>query len=75
MGNLGNADMIRPELGEYLQWVEYGSTSFKVVSPDPLLKQCANEKHVQIIRGPEGKVTESVDLSCAPSPITSTLGR
>ncbi|MCJ1457254.1 hypothetical protein MMC28_007621 [Mycoblastus sanguinarius] len=44
--------------GGHLQWVEYDPVSFKVVSPDPLLKQSANEKHVEIIRGPEGKVTE-----------------
>lgn len=47
--------MLKP--GGFLQWVEYDPASFKVVSPDPSLKQSANEKHVEIIRGPEGVVT------------------
>ena len=56
----GGSDLVRTEPGGYLQWVEYDPVSFKVVSPDPSLKQSANEKHVQIIRGPEGKATELV---------------
>ncbi|MCJ1366387.1 hypothetical protein MMC16_005515 [Acarospora aff. strigata] len=44
--------------GGYLQWVEYDPISFTVVSPDPSLKQSANQKHVQIIQGPAGKATE-----------------
>ncbi|KAL8642877.1 MAG: hypothetical protein Q9228_000466 [Teloschistes exilis] len=43
--------------GGFLQWVEYDPTSFRVVSPDPALKQTANEQHVQIIRGPQGVAT------------------
>lgn len=60
--HLRSADLARTEPGGYLQWVEYDPVSFKVVSPDPSLKQSANEKHVQIIRGPEGKATESVSF-------------
>ncbi len=60
MGLPGNADLTHSEPGGYLQWVEYDPISFKVVSPDPSLKQSANEKHVHIIRGPDGKATESV---------------
>lgn len=55
-----------PEPGGYLQWVEYNPISFKVVSPDPTLKQTANEKHVMIIRGPEGKATEFVSQCIYP---------
>ncbi|KAL8728212.1 MAG: hypothetical protein Q9181_005425 [Wetmoreana brouardii] len=43
--------------GGFLQRVEYDPTSFRVVSPEPSLKRSANEKHVQIIRGPEGVTT------------------
>ncbi|KAL8823772.1 MAG: hypothetical protein Q9191_005563 [Dirinaria sp. TL-2023a] len=47
--------MLKP--GGFLQWVEYDPASFKVVSPDPTLKQSSSEKHVEIIRGPNGVVT------------------
>ena len=48
------------EPGGYLQWVEYDPMSFRVVSPDLSLKQTANERHVEIVRGPQGSTTESV---------------
>lgn len=64
---LGNADLAHSEPGGYLQWVEYDPVSFKVVSPDPSLRQSANEKHVQIIRGPEGKAIELVLYITGPS--------
>ncbi|KAI4195788.1 MAG: hypothetical protein LQ350_006982 [Teloschistes chrysophthalmus] len=51
------------EPGGFLQWVEYNPTSFRVVSPDPALKQTANEQHVQIIRGPQGVATTWVQRS------------
>ncbi|KAL9602211.1 MAG: hypothetical protein Q9179_002615 [Wetmoreana sp. 5 TL-2023] len=47
--------MLKP--GGFLQWVEYDPTSFRVVSPEPSLKQSANDKHIQIIRGPQGIAT------------------
>ena len=50
-----------------MQWVEYDPASFKVVSPDSSLEQSANEKHVQIIRGPEGKATELVSHIIRPN--------
>ena len=46
------------EPGGYLQWVEYDPTSFRVVSPDQSLKQSANEKHIELIRGPHGSTVE-----------------
>lgn len=46
--------------GDYLQWVEYDPMSFRVVSPDMSLKQTANERHGEIVRGPQGSTTESV---------------
>ena len=45
------------EPGGFLQWVEYDPISFRVVSPEPSLKQTANEEHVEIIRGPHGIAT------------------
>lgn len=41
--------------------------SFKVMSPDPSLKQSANDQHVQIIRGPEGHATKYIPLTMALS--------
>ena len=55
-----STDITGSEPGGYLQWVEYDPISFRVVSPNPSLKQSANEKHVQIIRGPDGNATELV---------------
>ena len=67
------ADIAHPEPGGYLQWVEYDPSSFQVVSPDPSLKKSANEKHVQIIRGPNGEATESAlssNPAIYPEPLT-----
>ena len=58
-----NAEPWLLEPGGYLQWVEYDPVSFKVVAQDPSLKQSANEKHVEIIRGPQGKATECVEIT------------
>lgn len=67
----GTTLIAHPEPGGYLQWVEYDPISFKVVSPDLSLKQNANEKHVQIIRGPEDKATELVSQCiCSDSAIS-----
>lgn len=54
------ADLADSEPGGYLQWVEYDPISFKVVSTYPSTKRTANEKHVHIIKGPNGQATELV---------------
>ncbi|KAL8687373.1 MAG: hypothetical protein Q9218_006434 [Villophora microphyllina] len=48
--------MLKPE--GVLLWVEYDPTSFRVISPHPSLKQIANEQHLHIICGPEGRPIE-----------------
>ena len=48
--------------GGYLQWVEYDPMSFRVVSTESSLKQTANGRHVEVIRGPQGTVTKSLWL-------------